>query len=173
VAARHGLDRRGAYRLITIAKVSAILCPMGHTTASERQARQLGTMLEDPPLLRRVYKDARKTAWGTDPTAAQVQQAAMAIANANQRKELAAKPEPEPPSRAWPATEPEPPPRDVPGSAAAAGSGTTPDTRADAHHAAGEHQDQAEAPPPASPEDQVRAIPTSIQFVNPPKTSKE
>jgi len=59
---RWGFRRAHAHRLIQSAKVLQALSPMGDTPASERQARELTPLLDQPVQLRAAWSDARARA---------------------------------------------------------------------------------------------------------------
>lgn len=69
---RWQMQRAHAYRLIQSASVANALSPTGDTPASERQARELASLLPVPETMREVWNEA--VAKYGDPTSAEVRE---------------------------------------------------------------------------------------------------
>jgi hypothetical protein len=80
LAERWEMTPRQAYRLISAARVALILRPMGHKIDSERVARELAPIAEDPEMMCAVYEEAARRAGGGRVTAALIAAARDALA---------------------------------------------------------------------------------------------
>jgi len=68
---RFGISRRQGYRLIDAARVIEVVCPTGHIPTTERQARELVPLLDEPEELTQAWEEAMQVSDGK-PTAAVV-----------------------------------------------------------------------------------------------------
>jgi hypothetical protein len=61
---RWGMERAHAYRMVQAAEVAEALSPMGDVPSSERQARELAPLLDQPDALRDAWQQANEQTGG-------------------------------------------------------------------------------------------------------------